>query len=219
MKRAEALRIIGGLSATSKMPGPSWGLDARVACKVGALLAKRPGTTCSKCYALRGAYGFPGTRAAQARRLASLPSPGDKWEAWIEAFTRALEGVAWFRWFDSGDLFRVDLFHAIIEVARRTPGTRHWLPTREYGLLKRELPGVDLPPNLVVRVSAPELGSPRVPLPSSLLDKPGVAVSSVSDEDAPRTCPADDQEGECRDCRACWLRDVPSVNYRGRWGA
>ena len=219
MNRAQARVRVGGLSAPSKMPGPAWGLDARVACKVGALLARRPGSTCSKCYALRGAYGFPGTRAAQARRLAALPPPGDNWDAWVEAFVVSLDRVVWFRWFDSGDLFREDLFEAILEVARRTPKTRHWLPTREYGLLKRMLPGRVIPPNLVVRVSAPDIGSSRVPLPSSLLDTPGVTTSTVSVDDAPRTCPADDQEGECRDCRACWLRDVPSVNYRGRWGA
>lgn len=51
-------RITGGLSLTTKMPCPSWGIAA-TRCRTGQRLAQILGTTCHACYALRGRYRFP----------------------------------------------------------------------------------------------------------------------------------------------------------------
>ena len=64
--------------------------------------------------------------------------------------------------------------------------------------------GGTFPYNLNVRLSAAFAGRTCAPLP-------GTTTSSV-DADGQR-CPARNQGNECRDCRACWDRDVQNVDY------
>ncbi len=71
MLKKEARQITGGLSAPSKMPGPSYNLPA-TQCITGAKLAKIPGSVCHGCYALKGRYRFNNVKAAMARRLEAL---------------------------------------------------------------------------------------------------------------------------------------------------
>ena len=71
MKTNEALKIVGGLSKPSKMPGWAYGLPA-AECKTGSKLAKIPGSVCNGCYALKGCYVFPVVQAAQYRRLEEI---------------------------------------------------------------------------------------------------------------------------------------------------
>ena len=51
----EAKKITGGLTYTTKMPGPSYNTPAS-RCQVGSALRKIPGSVCSSCYALKGNY-------------------------------------------------------------------------------------------------------------------------------------------------------------------
>ena len=55
MKVKEAKAITGGLTYTTKMPGPSYNTPAS-RCITGAKLRKVPGSVCSSCYALKGNY-------------------------------------------------------------------------------------------------------------------------------------------------------------------
>ena len=71
MKTSEALKLVGGLSKPSKMPGWAYGLPAKE-CKTGSKLVKVAGSTCEGCYALKGCYVFKVVQEAQYRRLASL---------------------------------------------------------------------------------------------------------------------------------------------------
>lgn len=77
--------IVGGLSNVSKMPGYSYNLQALRTCGVGSRLAETPGTPCFYCYAKDNFYAFPGTIAAQERRLDLLQEAlsneafGDRW--------------------------------------------------------------------------------------------------------------------------------------------
>ena len=74
MLKKLAKEITGGLSAPSKMPGPSFNLPA-AACITGAKLVDVKGSTCSGCYALKGRYRFGNVQAALKRRLAKLQEP------------------------------------------------------------------------------------------------------------------------------------------------
>ena len=53
MKTSEALKLVGGLSKPSKMPGWAYGLPAKE-CKTGGKLVKVKGSTCEGCSALKG---------------------------------------------------------------------------------------------------------------------------------------------------------------------
>ena len=79
MKTDQALKIVGGLSRPSKIPGWCYGLPA-AECKTGSKLQKVKGSTCSNCYALKGCYVFKVVQAAQYRRLKSIKNPG-----WVSA--------------------------------------------------------------------------------------------------------------------------------------
>jgi len=185
------------------MPCAAWGISAKH-CKIGSQLRKQPGTVCSKCYAHRGHYRCGNVAAAQERRLQGLNHP-----QWVDAMVVLIEhatlmAIPYFRWFDSGDLQDVGHLMKIIEIAERLPYITFWLPTHEVlivqSLHKR------IPPNLVIRVSAvkPEDEPRRVwPL-----------TSTVSKDPKKITCPARQQDNHCRDCRACWDKEVPNVCYR-----
>jgi len=196
MLKKEASAIVGGLSTPGKMPCYSINLPA-TECKTGAKLAQVPGTTCHGCYALKGRYRFKTTKKAMARRLAAITKP-----LWIQAMTTLITGHKYFRWHDSGDLQSVTHLKNILEVAKATPETRHWLPTRESGLMELIDPDV-IPKNLIIRVSATKVDG-RAPSWWPWTS----TVSTVS-----KTCPAPDQGGKCRDCRSCWSRDIPNVTY------
>ena len=52
MKTSEALKIVGGLSKPSKMPGWAYGLPA-AECKTGGKLKHITGSTCEGCYGIK----------------------------------------------------------------------------------------------------------------------------------------------------------------------
>ena len=88
----------------------------------------------------------------------------------------------------------------IVEVCKRTPQVRHWLPTREVGVVKQYLAaGNRFPPNLRVRVSTTKVGERRS---RGALGLP-ITTVGVDDPDI-HQCRAMTRGGRCGDCRACW---------------
>ena len=196
MKKKEASKITGGLSAPGKMPEGSYNLPA-VACITGAKLREIPGTPCYGCYAFKGRYNFSNVQAALTRRLDSLTHPD-----WVQAMTVLITGKKHFRWHDSGDIQSVDHLKKIFEVCNLTPDTQHWLPTQERQFLP--LPGSSIPKNLIIRLSAAKVDGTA-----------GNAWSHSSTvvTDGNPSCPAPTQGGKCLDCRACWNKDIKNVSY------
>ena len=196
MLKKEANIIVGGLSATGKMPCPSINLPA-VACVTGSKLAKVPGTTCHGCYALKGRYRFPNVKEAMDRRLKALSD-----SRWVRAMVVLMQGRKFFRWHDSGDIQSAWHLKRILEVCKQTPNTKHWLPTREAKLLALMDPNI-IPPNLIIRLSATKV--------DGAASKSWPWTSTVSTKD--KTCPAPNQGGKCLDCRSCWSRDIKNITY------
>ena len=196
MKTNEALKIVGGLSKPSKMPGWAYGLPAKE-CKTGSKLVKVEGSTCHGCYALKGCYVFKVVQEAQYRRLASV-----KHELWTAAMALLINSKKskYFRWHDSGDVQDEAHLLKIFAVCKLTPSVKHWMPTRE-AWVKRFLPLK--PHNLIVRFSAPMVDQEA---PSSWPHTSTVVTTG-------RTCPAPTQDNECKDCRACWDPTVKNVAY------
>ena len=196
MLKKEAKEITGGLSAPSKMPGPAFNLPA-ADCITGAKLVKVNGSVCAGCYALKGRYRFNNVQSALRRRAACLMHPD-----WIDAMVALISGHEYFRWHDSGDIQSVEHLKRIFEVCKRTPDTKHWMPTREARFLRLMDPDI-IPSNLIIRMS------------SHMIDQGPVTfwpwTSTVSSSS--KTCPAQDQGNKCRSCRACWDRKVANVTY------
>ena len=203
----EALKFVGGLSAPSKMPCQGYSLSA-LRCITGAKMAKVEGSICSKCYALRGNYRFQAVQDAQERRFQSLQKP-----EWVEAMVCAINGSessGYFRWHDAGDLQGVWHLQKIVDVCNQTQAIKHWLPTREFGIVGDFIKaGGIIPANLCIRYSA--LMFDGLP-PVELAKRAGVQVSGASKTDF--DCPASTQGNKCLACRACWDKEKFSVNYK-----
>jgi len=197
---------IGGLSNPSKMPGMAYSTPA-IDCIAGSELFNIPGSVCRYCYARRGRYLFPVVQRALQRRLESLSSP-----TWANDFVAVLEymrthkRLRYFRWHDSGDLQSLEHLERIIEVARRTPQIRHWLPTREYRMACA-VAAADVPENLCIRVSAAMIdgAAPELGLPTSTVTTTTKSVSAL--------CRAYTRGGKCGNCRLCWQPNVKNVAY------
>lgn len=214
----EAQAIAGTIGYPSKMPGTSYGIPAQ-ACKVGAKLAKIEGSTCSKCYALRGNYQFKSTQDSQAKRLAGIEH-----DLWVSAMVFLLRAAhcdgrggkhkgkpvaLYHRWHDSGDLQSVGHLAKICAVARATPWLKHWLPTREAKTVRDYIRnGGIIPSNLVIRLSATMVdGNPPTAWPQTS------TVTSHGAAPIGHICPANKQGNHCGPCRACWSTDVANVSY------
>ena len=200
MKKKEASKSTGGLSAPGKMPEGSYNLPAR-ACQTGAKLREIPGTPCYGCYAFKGRYNFPNVKDALSRRLDSITHP-----QWVEAMAVLIKGKKHFRWHDSGDLQGPEHLKKIFEVCKLTPETMHWLPTQERKLLQFLDPDT-IPPNLIIRLS----NAKNDTVPGQAWTHWSTVVKSPR---AGHVCPAPEQGNSCKDCRACWSKDVKEIQYR-----
>ena len=195
----KAKEITGGLTYTSKMPGPSYNTPAS-RCITGAKLRNVKNSVCSSCYALKGNYKrFPKVEEALERRFQSLKHPD-----WVVAMATLIQKHKYFRWHDAGDIQSMAHLENIFEVCRLTPETQHWMPTREAQFLKDIDPDT-VPPNLIIRMSSHMIGQGPV--------KQWSWTSTVSTAPEARTCPAPDQGNECKDCRACWDRNIKNICY------
>lgn len=215
IKKADAQTVCGTLTQTSKMPCKSFSLPTE-ACATGFKMAQIPGSICASCYADKGFYSMYANtiKPAQFARLDAVwqacESPAHA-QVWIDSMTALIGSDNYFRWHDSGDLQGLTHLELIAAVCDATPDCRHWLPTREYSIVKDYVAKHGaLPANLIVRLSAmyPDVA---VKVPASLRDVPGVAASNVhTAKPLGHACAAPAQNGECRDCRACWGADTIS---------
>ena len=200
MNLKEAKAITGGLSNPGKMPGFAYNLPTW-ACITGTKLRDVEGSTCSGCYAHeRGRYRFKNVKNALNRRLKSLDDP-----QWIEAMTVLVAHyslkVPFFRWHDSGDLQSVQHLKNIFEVCNATPQVEHWIPTREAKFLPLNTDSI--PKNLIMRLSGHKIDKPAAgfwPWTSTVVTQA-------------KSCPAAEQENQCKDCRACWDRGTANIAY------
>jgi hypothetical protein len=150
-------------------------------------------------------YRFGNVKAALARRMESLKDP-----RWTAAMSYLINGMSYFRWHDSGDIQDLNHLLMIVEVAKNTPNTLHWIPTREYGIVAEYVTKFgSFPENMIVRLSATKFNGVA---PIELAKKLGVLVSGASATDF--NCRAPHQNNACGDCRMCWSKSVFQVNYK-----
>lgn len=213
MKLKDARAIAGSLGYPSKMPGTSYGIPA-TACITGQKLAAVEGSVCAGCYAMRGNYTFRDVKKSHATRLAGIAEP--QWVAAMVAMLNAAHAIGVHkgrklakvhRWHDSGDLQSRDHLARICAVARATPRLRHWLPTREGGIVRDFVrDGGTIPRNLTIRLSATMVDGPAPRAwPTTSTVHRGAGAGHI--------CPAPTQDNNCGACRACWDRSIVNVSY------
>lgn len=215
MDKKQAEKIAGTLSQPSKMPCFGYSIPA-TRCITGAKLHTIEGSTCHGCYAMRGNYRFSNVKNALELRYRSLSHP-----QWVDALTTLILATknSFFRWHDAGDLQSVEHLKRIVEVCKRTPQVKHWLPTREYKIVMDYLKsGETIPVNLTIRLSAhmvdkaaPPYGLPTSTVHTSQPDNSLQVFNSIPTKT--HYCPAPKQENQCKDCRACWDSNVQNVSY------
>lgn len=199
-----AQRITGGLSWPSKLPFPAWGTPAEN-CNVGSQMFDVRGSVCSLCYARDGHFRFDNVQNKLRRNLEGILDP-----LWTPAMAFLINYSTkdTFRWFHSGDITTANHLRNIITVAEYTREIMHWLPTREYQVVKQIAEEQEIPENLIIRISAQMIdGKPPDWWPTT-------STVSVSKASVPSfTCPAKDQDNECKDCRACSNPSVQNIDY------
>jgi hypothetical protein len=173
-------------------------------------MAQIKGSICSMCYAEKGFYKMYANniKPAQFARLDSILGAH-----WVSGMVAHIGNDPYFRWHDSGDLQNLEHLEKIVAVCAATPNTKHWLPTREFSIVKEFIAkhGKNaIPKNLIIRLSAMYPNKP-VTVPVSLQSVAGVTVSNVhTDKPMGNVCKAPAQNGECKDCRLCWSSAVVS---------
>ena len=209
MKEAE--EAVGGLSAPSKMPSYAWSISAK-RCNIGSKLAKVEGSVCNKCYALKGRYMFPMVQNALEKRYWRWSSNRDKWTnamIYIMHNKKHIINTGFFRWFDSGDIQGEAMLSDMNTIAWSSPHIHFWLPTKEYKLVKEYKQNNDIAPNLVIRVSNPNVNTNTL--------RGHEHISTVYSKDMLENsegyiCPSSKQGNKCGECRMCWS-DKHEVSY------
>lgn len=191
------------LSRTSKLGCYSWSLQAVDKCP-GAFEQGKLVEVCQGCYATQGFYHMPDAKLLRHHN-------DEEWRSdrWVDDMVFALRKQSHFRWFDSGDMYTIDLAWKIYEICRQTPWCKHWLPTRMHKFTKfvDVIDSLNALDNVVVRFSSDNVNQHINGMYVSLV------VDTYKFVDKTHTCPSSLQDGKCGSCRACWSKDVQSIAY------
>ena len=194
------------LSKTSKLDGiNSWSLNALDTCQgsIGADGELVP--ACRGCYATTGNYRFPNVKAPR-----DFNKQAWKNDNFVSDFVKALDSSRYFRWFDSGDMYSLELAEKIYQIMQATPWVKHWLPTRMHKFTKynQVITKMMQLENVVVRLSSDSVTGEIIK---------GDTTSTIFSDTLPSgafECKAYENQGKCNGCRACYSKDVQVIAYR-----
>lgn len=195
------------LSKTSKLDNiMSWSLQALTTCPGsksdnGELVA-----ACSGCYATTGFYQFGAAKSVRDYNMTDW-----KRDDFVSDFIGALSKQKFFRWFDSGDMYSVQLAEKIYQIMVNTPHVKHWLPTRMAKFAKYAdiIAKMRALPNVMVRFSSDSITGDYVKGVHG-----SVIIPTADDADNTVTvCRAYENNGKCNGCRACYSKDVEVIAY------
>ena len=194
------------LSKTSKLDGIlSWSLQAIDTCPGSSDGKGGLVDACKGCYATTGNYNFPNVKAPRAFNR-------DDWErySWVEDMVKALDSSRYFRFFDSGDMYSIDLANKILELCTKAHWVKFWIPTRmhKFDKFKPVLEALNSLDNVVVRFSSDSVTGAVIE---------GLNTSTIFSDTLPvgaTECQAYQHEGKCNGCRACYDKSVPVIAYK-----
>ena len=195
------------LSKTSKLDNIlSWSLQALETCQGSIGDNGELVPACSGCYATQGTYNFPGTKKVRFDNKQAWQD-----DSWVDTMVAALKKQSYFRWFDSGDIYSLQLALKMYEVMVKTPHVKHWLPTRMHKFAKYQqvLTKMQALSNVMVRPSSDAINGTFTAgvhgstiLPDSSKVPAGVTL-----------CRAYENNGKCSGCRACYDKSVAVIGY------
>ena len=194
------------LSKAGKMPCRSWSLQAIDTCPASIGSDGELVDACKGCYATTGNYRFPNVKKPREHNK-------EDWQrdSWVDDMVAELDNDRYFRWFDSGDMYHIKLARKMLEVMKRTPWVRHWLPTRMHKFAKfapviQEMNNL---PNVVVRLSSDSVIGETIPgaNTSTIIPTPEQATAEMT------VCEAYSRDGKCGPCRKCWDKDTAVIAY------
>ena len=195
------------LSKPSKMPCYSWSLQAIETCP-GSInpVTKQLVEACQTCYATDGYYNVKNVKAVRDHNKKDW-----KRLEWVDDMVKELDNFRYFRWFDRGDVYCVELAQKIFQVMQRTPWCKHWMPTRMYKFAKflKVFKEMQALPNVVIRFSSDSITGDTIKgsTTSTIIEHHEDATKSMS------VCEAYSREGKCGSCRACWDKTVSVIAY------
>ena len=194
------------LSKTSKLDGIlSWSLQALDTCPGSKDSLGNLVPACQGCYATTGNYRF-----ANVKKPREFNREDWKRDDWVDDMVQALDSSRYFRWFDSGDMYTLQLACKIYEVMKATPWVKHWLPTRmhKFNKYKTIIERMQQLDNVVVRFSSDSVTGGVIE---------GLNTSTIFSDTLPvgaTECQAYQHEGKCNGCRACYDKSVSVIAYK-----
>lgn len=105
------------LSETSKLGCKSWSLQALETCPGSIGDNGQLVEVCQGCYATTGNYRFP-----NVKRIRDINKAEWQASSWVNDMVDALQSSRYFRWFDSGDVYALELAEKIYQVAKPRRG-------------------------------------------------------------------------------------------------
>ena len=194
------------LSKTSKLDGIlSWSLQALDTCpasknKDGSLVP-----ACQGCYATTGNYRFSNVKAPREFNREDW-----KRDDWVSDMVLALDSSRYFRFFDSGDMYALELAEKILELCTKANWVKFWIPTRmhKFAKFKPVLSKLESLPNVVVRYSSNSVTGEIIA---------GATTSTIFSDTVPQgafECKAYENAGKCSGCRACYDKSIPVIAYK-----
>jgi hypothetical protein len=195
------------LSKTSKLDGiMSWSLQALDTCPGSVAEGGGLVPACQGCYATTGNYRFANVKAPREFNR-------EDWQRaeWVRDMVAALDSSRYFRWFDSGDMYALELAEKIAQVMELTPWVKHWLPTRMHKFAKfaQVIARMEALSNVVVRRSSDSVSGQTIAGANS-----STIVATIDQIPAGATlCRAYENGGKCNGCRACYDKAAPVIAY------
>lgn len=194
------------LSKTSKLDGIlSWSLQALDTCPGSKDSTGNLVPACQGCYATTGNYRF-----ANVKKPREFNREDWKRDSWVNDMLIALDSSRYFRFFDSGDMYSIELAEKILELCTKANWVKFWIPTRMHKFKKFEqvISKMQALPNVVVRFSSDSVTGEIIE---------GKTTSTIFSDKLPANafeCKAYQHEGKCNGCRACYDKDVQVIAYK-----
>lgn len=192
----------------SKMPGRCWDLPAVLTCPGSFNCDGSLDLDCAKCYASKNTFLFKNVKQNRLDNMLAW-----QLETWTADMIKDIQfhSDAFFRFFASGDGYKLDLWYKIYQICLACEDTYFWIPTRmwKYPEFRQIIDQLNKLPNVVVRFSYNEGTGLKMDgaFSASIINKPCDASPDMF------VCPAYLQDGKCGRCRECWSKNRQKVYY------